>query len=83
MLKTGAETNETLTWARRKRSITELVAGLNVNGAKQMHICTSYRSDSCMQLSCMKLMVSIVLASFQLFAQVQEPNSRSDERNTS
>ena len=26
-----------------------------------------------MQLSCMKLMVSIVLASFQLFAQVQEP----------
>jgi hypothetical protein len=38
-----------------------------------MHIFTSNRSNSSMQLSCMKLMVSIVLASFQLFAQVQEP----------
>src|SRR5208282_4113393 len=38
-----------------------------------MHIFTSYRLDSSMRLSCMKLMVSIVLASFQLFAQVQEP----------
>jgi hypothetical protein len=32
-----------------------------------------HRLDSSMRLSCMKLMVSIVLASFQLFAQVQEP----------
>jgi pimeloyl-ACP methyl ester carboxylesterase len=38
-----------------------------------MHIFTSYRLDSSMRLSCVKLMVSIVLASFQLFAQVQEP----------
>ena len=59
--------------APQKALSTELVTGLNVNGAKQMHIFTSYRSDSSMQLSCMKLMVSIVLASFQLFAQVQEP----------
>ena len=57
----------------QKSLSTELVAGLNVNRAKQMHIFTSLRSDSFMQLSCMKLMVSIVLASFQLFAQVQEP----------
>jgi pimeloyl-ACP methyl ester carboxylesterase len=59
--------------APQKALSPELVAGLNVNGAKQMHIFTSNRSNSSMQLSCMKLMVSIVLASFQLFAQVQEP----------
>src|ERR1700721_1490862 len=44
-----------------------------MHGAKQMHIFKSYRLDSSMRLSCMKLMVSILLASFQLFAQVQEP----------
>ena len=38
-----------------------------------MHIFTSQRLDSSVQVSYMKLMVSIVLASFQLFAQVQEP----------
>ncbi len=59
--------------APQKALFTELVAGLNMNGAKQMHIFTSYRLDSSMQLSCAKVMVSIVLASFQLFAQVQEP----------
>jgi len=56
--------------APQKALSKELVAGLNMNGAKQMHIFTSYRLDSSMRLSCMKLMVSIVLASFQLFAQV-------------
>ena len=35
-----------------------------------MHIFTSHRLGSSVQVSCMKLMVSIVLASFQLFARV-------------
>jgi hypothetical protein len=74
MLKTRAETNEDhYVGAPQKALSTELVTGLNVNGAKQMHIFTSYRSDSSMPRSCMKPMVSIVLALFQLFAQVQEP----------
>jgi len=55
--------------------------GLNVNGAKKMYMSTSYPSDSFMQRSCMMLMVSIVLASFQLVAQTQEPKSRHYERN--
>lgn len=60
--------------ALQKALSTEPVAGLNVNGAKKMHIFTftSNRSDSSMQRSCMKVMASIVLASFQLFAQVKE-----------
>ena len=35
-----------------------------------MHILTSPRLDSSLQLSCMKLVVAVMLASFQLFAQV-------------
>src|ERR1700678_2197915 len=40
-----------------------------MNGAKQMHIFTSPRLDSSLQLSCMKLVIAVMLASFQLFAQ--------------
>jgi pimeloyl-ACP methyl ester carboxylesterase len=40
-----------------------------MNGAKQMHIFTSPRLDSSLQLSCMKLAIAVMLASFQLFAQ--------------
>ncbi len=35
-----------------------------------MHIFTSPRLDSSLQLSCMKLVIAVMLASFQLFAQV-------------
>ena len=74
MLKTRVETSEDhYVRAPQKVLFTELVAGPNVNRAKKMYICTCHRSDSTMQRSCMKLMVSIVLASFQLFAQIQEP----------
>jgi len=75
MLKTRAETSEDhYVGAPQKAPSTELVGGLNVNGAKKMHIFTftSYRSDSSMQRSCMKRMVSEVLASFRLFVQIQE-----------
>ena len=44
--------------APQKALDTELVAGLNMNGAKQMHIFISYRLDSSMQLSWTKVMVS-------------------------
>ncbi len=64
-----------------KGPISELVAGVNMNGAKQMHIFTSYRLDSSMRLSCMKLMVSIVLASFNCSPKSRSPKSRCDERN--
>ena len=77
---TRAETSEDQVRAPQKVLFTELVAGPNVNRAKKMYICTRHRSDSSMQRSCMKLMVSIVLASFQLFARVQEPKSRRYER---
>jgi hypothetical protein len=33
-----------------------------------MHILTSPRLDSSLQLSCMKLVLTVMLASFQLFA---------------
>src|ERR1700689_1714607 len=42
-----------------------------MNGAKQMHIFTSPRLDSSLQLSCMKLVIAVMLASFQLFAQIK------------
>jgi hypothetical protein len=67
--------------APQKALSTELVAGMNMNGGKQMHIFTSYRSDSSMQLCCTKVKVSVALASFQLFAQIQEPKSRRHERS--
>src|SRR3984885_10215336 len=41
-----------------------------MNGAKQMRIFRSPRLDSSLQLSCMKLVVAVMLASFLLFAQV-------------
>src|SRR6202451_2950253 len=41
-----------------------------MNGAKQMRIFRSPRLDSSLQLSCMKLVVAVTLASFQLFARV-------------
>jgi hypothetical protein len=65
MLKTRVETGEDhYVGASQKALCTELVAGLDVNGTKKMCIFTSYRSDSFMQRSCMKLMVSMALASF-------------------
>jgi len=73
MLKTRVETgDEHYVGAPQKVLCAELVASLNVNGAKKMYISTSYRSDSFMQRSCTMPMVSIVFASSQLFAQVQE-----------
>jgi hypothetical protein len=41
-----------------------------MNGAKQMRIFRFPRLDSSLQLSCRKLVVAVMLASFQLFAQV-------------
>src|SRR6202044_400023 len=41
-----------------------------MNGAKQMRIFRSPRLDSASQLSCVKLVSALMLASFQLFAQV-------------
>src|ERR1700689_5054839 len=41
-----------------------------MQGVKQMRIFRSPRLDSSLQLSCMKLVVAVMLASFQLFAQV-------------
>jgi hypothetical protein len=46
--------------APQKALSTELVAGMNMNGGKQMYIRTPYRSDSSMERSCIMLMVSIV-----------------------
>jgi pimeloyl-ACP methyl ester carboxylesterase len=70
--KNRAERNETLTSGRRTRSICKNGGGLSVNGAKQMHIFTSPRLDSSLRVSCMKLVVAVTLASFQLFARVNE-----------
>src|ERR1700691_4207726 len=42
-----------------------------MQGVKQMHIFPSPRLDSSLQLSCMKLVIAVTLASFQLFAQIK------------
>jgi hypothetical protein len=72
MLKTRAETNETLTWAAPQKALsTELVAGLNMNGANA-HF-TSYRLDSFMHLSCTKVNGFYSVRIISIVAHVQEP----------
>src|SRR5580658_438126 len=54
----------------RTRPVYKNGGGLSVNGAKQMHISTSPRLNSSLRVFRMKLVVAGMLASFQLFAQV-------------